>query len=123
MTTASLTFLLAERVMGWRYAPDRFLLGNRQWIRLSQFQPLAEIQDAFRVLEKVATSFSLIKSGQGQFTASVWVGDRTGCASGKPEAATITLAVARAIGINAPGLPEDYSPAQSWPTSDRKGQL
>jgi hypothetical protein len=101
MTPAKLTAVLAETVMGWRSSPDRFLLGDRQWISRTQFQPFNRIQDAFRLLHTAAESFSLAGTVEGVFTVTVRIGERIGCASGKPEAATITLAVARAVGIEA----------------------
>jgi hypothetical protein len=86
--------------MHWGVGPERFLLGKRQWIRRSQFQPMDRIQDAFRVLRKAATGYLLAKTPDGVFTATVQVGDRAGEASGRAEAATISLAIARAIGVD-----------------------
>src|ERR1019366_3825353 len=97
VTSDLLTATLAEKVMHWGVAPDRFLLGNRQWISRTQFQPLNRVQDAFRLLRKLTSMFSLTSSGDGVFTAAVRIGDRTGRASGESEAATILLAVARAL--------------------------
>ena len=100
MSSDRLTALLAERVMHWGVGPERFLLGKRQWIRRSQFQPMDRIQDAFRVLRKASNGYSLAKTPEGVFTATVQIGDRTGFAAGYAEAATISLAIARAIGVD-----------------------
>jgi hypothetical protein len=118
MTPDALTALLAERIMHWSVAPDRFLLGNRQWITRSRFQPLSDVKHAFRLLEAAASSFSLATLSDGTFKAEVKVGDRTGTASGEPKAACITLAVARAIGIDVPGRPQGYSSAESRTTAE-----
>ena len=103
MSPDSLTALLAERVMHWSVAPDRFLLGNRQWITRRRFQPLSDVRDAFRLLRKLTSVFSLSRGEDGMFTAAVMIGDRAGCASGESEAAAITYAVARAIGLEPEG--------------------
>jgi hypothetical protein len=95
--------ILAERVLGWRVGPERFLLGNRQWITRSQFRPFDRVQDAFRLLRKASIAFSLTKTTDGGFTATVRVGDLTGTASGRAEAATITLAIARVVGLETGG--------------------
>jgi hypothetical protein len=100
VTNDQITALLAELIMGWGVGPERFLLGNRQWITRAHFQPFSRIQDAFRLLRQAASGFSLTKSPDHVFTATVHVGDRTGTASGRAEAATITLAIARAIGLD-----------------------
>lgn len=105
MTSDLLTATLAEKVMHWGVAPDRFLLGNRQWISRTQFQPLNRVQDAFRLLRKLDSIYSLSRSGDGVFTAAVRLGDRTGRAAGESEAATITSAVARAIGLEPEACP------------------
>ena len=99
MTNDQLTAILAQRIMGWRVAPDRFLLGNRQWITRARFQPMSRIQDAFRLLQRSASNLSLRMAADGTFTAVVRIGNRTGSASGHADASTITLAIARAVGI------------------------
>lgn len=102
MTNDQLTAVLAERIMGWTVGPDRFLFGHRQWISRSRFQPLGRIQDAFRLLGASASDFVLSKTAGGMFTATIRIGERTCTASGQSGAATIAVAVARAIGIDVP---------------------
>ena len=97
MTSERLTAVLAERVMAWKVAPDRFLMGGRRWIPRWRFQPLTNLADAFRLLEKAATSYTLTATPDATFTAHICVADRTGSASGKSPAATITVALARAV--------------------------
>lgn len=101
MTRENLTSLLAERLMHWSVSPNRFLLGNRQWIPRWRFQPLSSLEDAFQLLDKSASAFTL-SSATGMFTAEVRVGQQVGTATGKNKAATITLAIARANGLDAP---------------------
>jgi hypothetical protein len=101
MTSEHLTAVLAKKVMGWGVGPDRFLLGNRRWLPLWRFQPLTNLEDAFRVLEKAASTFTLTATDDGTFTANVRVGNnRTGIASGNSKATVISMAVARAIGLD-----------------------
>ena len=103
MTNDQLTAVLAERILGWRVGPERFILGSRQWITRSHFQPFDRVQDAFRLLRKASIAFSLTKTPDGAFCATVRVGNRTGTASGRAEADTITLAIARAVGLETGG--------------------
>jgi hypothetical protein len=103
MTNDQLTAILAERILGWRVGPERFILGSRQWITRAHFQPFDRIQDAFRLLKKAASAFSLTKTPDGVFTATVQVGDLSGTASGRAEATAISLAIARAIGVHERG--------------------
>jgi hypothetical protein len=101
MTPERLTTLLAERVMGWGVGPDRFLMDKRRWIPRWRFQPLTNLEDAFRVLEKAASTFTLTATDDGTFTAKVRGGNnRTGSASGKSKATVISTAVARAVGLD-----------------------
>jgi hypothetical protein len=97
VTSDQLTASLAERILGWRVGPEHFILGNRRWITRSRFRPFDCVQDAFRLLWKAATSFSLTQTPNGVFTAIVQIGDRAGTASGRAEAAAISLVIARAI--------------------------
>lgn len=100
MTAEQLTAALAKRFLGWDAGPDRFLLGNRRWIRRSRFDPTKRVQDGFRLLGVAATEFSVSKTARSGFTATVQIKDRTGTASGPTEAATITRAIARAVGLD-----------------------
>jgi hypothetical protein len=100
MTPAQITSILAERIMGWRTAPGRFLKSNREWLPTRRFQPLKSADDAFRILEVTSATFSLVQAGNGRFTARVSIGASTGVATGEFKAATITVAIARAIGLD-----------------------
>jgi hypothetical protein len=102
MTGEQLTAMLAERVMGWRAGPDRYLLDGRCWLPRWRFRPLESLEDAFRLLSKTASSYTLTATCDGRFAARVCVGSGTGKALGKLRPATITVATARAIGIDVP---------------------
>jgi hypothetical protein len=100
MTSVRLTALLAERVMGWAVAPDRFLIGKRRWLPRWRFQPLTKVEDAFQLLATIGGTYTLRTTADGTFSAQVRVGNSTGKASGEPTATIITVAVARTIGLD-----------------------
>jgi hypothetical protein len=102
LTSEHLTAILAQRVMGWGAGPDRFLLGGRGWLPRWRFQPLTNLDDAFQLLDKAASTFTLALKGDTTFSAQVQVKGRVGSAVGLSKAATITVAVARAIGLDGP---------------------
>jgi hypothetical protein len=97
-----LTALLAERVMGWKAAPDRFMKPGRSWIPRWRFQPFEELEDAFQLLDRAAESFRLTSDNRRGFTAEVHVGGRHGMASGVCKARMITTAIALALGLEDP---------------------
>lgn len=99
MNDERLTDELAVRVMRWRPAPDRFVKSGRSWIPRWRFQPLADLVDAFQLLDHAALNYTLTRDCH-MFTAHVRVGASRGTASGELKARTITLAVARALGID-----------------------
>jgi hypothetical protein len=102
MTSDELTGILVQRVLGWRVAPGRFLKQGRQWTPSWRFQPLRRLQNALELIEKAQGEYRLAKGADGTFTAEVSVGNRRGSASAQSEAATITVALARALGIDVP---------------------
>jgi len=51
VTNEQLTTMLAQRVMGWRDAPGRFMTGGRDWKPPWRFQPTKRLEDAFRLLD------------------------------------------------------------------------
>jgi hypothetical protein len=100
MTAEALTAQLAERVMGWNVAPDRFLTGNRSWIPRWRFQPLERLEDAFRLLEKAQPEhYSMGLDRNGRFSVEVRLGGKLGLASDEVKPRAITLAIARALGL------------------------
>ena len=100
MTGEALTAKLAERIMGWNVAPDRFLLGNRSWIPRWRFQPLERLEDAFRLLDKAEPErYSMGLDAGGRFFAEVRIGGRLGKARDDSKPRAITLALACALGL------------------------
>jgi hypothetical protein len=100
--TERLTAELARRVMGWAVAPDRFLTGQRGWMPRWRFQPTNKLEDAFRVLEAANPEFYRMGSKQrGTFVAEVCINGKVGKSEGDSKPLGITLAVARALGLEA----------------------
>ena len=93
---------LATRVMGWRTAPDRFIKSNRSWIPRWRFQPFAELADAFQILDRAARHYTLSYDGR-TFTADVQTDTGRGVCSGEHKPKAITLALARALGLEVDG--------------------
>jgi len=98
MTDEALTAALAKQIMGWKAAPDRFLKADRSWIPKWRFRPLVELAHAFQLLDRAAHHYTLNRDGR-VFTAEIRASSGRGTASGELEARTITLAVARALGL------------------------
>lgn len=99
-TQEQLTTLLAAKVMGWRVGPDRFLLGDRRWKPRWCFQPLERIVDALRLLEAAGPErYGISGSERCGFAVEVQINGVIGQASCSSQARAITLAVARASGI------------------------
>lgn len=103
MTSEQLTALLAERVMGWTVGPDRFTMGSRKWMPRWRFNPTENLEDAVQLLS-VATpqSYSIHGKGGDGPHVEVRIDGRIGVASGASLANAITMAVARAAGIEVP---------------------
>lgn len=100
MTAETLIQQLAQRVMGWNVAPDRFLIGNRSWIPRWRFQPLEGLEDAFRLLEKAKPEhYSMGLDASGRFSVEVRIAGKLGVARDESKPRAITLAIARALGL------------------------
>jgi hypothetical protein len=99
VTNERLTEELARRVMGWRLAPGRFLRSGGSWTARWRFRPMFSTDDAFRLLDGAGADYTLTATAGGKFTAEVRVGDGIGAASGAQKAETITVALARALGL------------------------
>jgi hypothetical protein len=98
MNDERLTDELAAEILGWRTAPGRFLKPNREWLVRHRFAPLKSLDDAFQLVDRVATSCTLTMVGGG-VAAEVQVGTRVGRASAKSKARAVTMALARALGL------------------------
>jgi hypothetical protein len=100
MTNEILTALLAEKILGWRIAPGRFLMVDRQWIPRWRFQPAEKIEDAFRLLEEAAPEeYSISGDDKGGIHVCVRIDGGAGEARGISKPLAITYAIARALGI------------------------
>lgn len=99
-----LTTQLAQRVMGWEAAPDRFLLGERRWLPRWRFQPTEKLEDAFRLLDAAAPqNYKMGREAVGLFWVRVRIAGKTGEAQSQSKPQAITLAIARALRIPAEG--------------------
>ena len=106
MTSAMLTQLLAERVMGWRVAPGRLMMGGRVWKPAWRFQPVEKREDALRLLGAAKpVAYSITGRMGSLFTVHVVIGGTAGDATESSEPRAITYAVARAIGLEPVGKP------------------
>lgn len=100
MTIDQLTAVLAERIMGWTVGPERFLMGNREWMPRWRFQPAEKLEDAFRLLEEAAPQeYSICGDNRGSIHVRVRIESTAGEARGTSTPSVITYAVARAVGI------------------------
>jgi len=99
MTDDRLTAILAERIMGWKACPDRFLKSSRSWIPRRRFRPFEELEDAFRLLDQAKGCFRFTRDRRNAFTADVQIGGRRGKAAGALGPRTITTAIALALGL------------------------
>jgi hypothetical protein len=100
MTNDALTSLLAHRVLGWIAAPDRYLVGKRRWLPRWRFQPTKSLEDAFRLLEGARPdAYTMSFSQRGGFSVNVRIAGTTGHASDSSKPRAITLAIARALGV------------------------
>lgn len=101
MTDNVLIDRLAQQVLQWGVAPDRFLTGNRSWIPKWKFNPLERIDDAFGLLDHSGSSrYAILKAG-GAFEVEVECHGRVGRATGRSSARAITIALARSLGLEA----------------------
>jgi hypothetical protein len=103
VTADLLTAILAERLLGWRATPDRFLLGNRRWMPRWRFRPFRRLEDALQLLEKANVRYAVENARAGAFMARVIVGEQVATAHGTSPAAALTTALAKAIGIDVEG--------------------
>jgi hypothetical protein len=95
-----LTEMLAERVMNWTVTPDRFLTRDRRWQPRWRFQPMTRLADALRLLECADVQEYTIGSAEdGKYWASILIGRTVGEAREPSQARAITVAIARALGI------------------------
>jgi len=101
MTPAQLTAILAERLLGWRCTPDRFLTGERGWMPRWKFQPTNKLTDAIRTLEAAnPEAYSVVAGANGSFYARVSVAGAAAEAHASTKPLAICLALAKIIGVD-----------------------
>jgi hypothetical protein len=99
-----LTDQLAERVMGWRLAPGRYVKSGRTWMPQWRFQPVQRVEDALRLLQQAASEeYAMGAAENGGFWARVRIASTTGEARESSQARAMTFAIARAVGIDPEG--------------------
>ena len=102
MSNDQLTAMLAERVMGWTVGPERFSMGNREWMPRWRFQPIDKLDDAFRLLQEAAPqAYSISGDDKGGIHVQVRINGAVGEAQETSMPGAVTYAVARAFGIEA----------------------
>jgi excisionase family DNA binding protein len=101
MTNEQLAAILAERVMGWTVGPERYMMGGRRWIPRWRFQPIEKLEDAFRLLEEaMPQEYSIRGDDKGNIQVQVRIAGTAGEAHGTSRPLVITLAIARAVGVD-----------------------
>lgn len=105
MTEHELTAALAERLLGWRAAPGRFLQGGRRWIPAWRFRPTERLEDACRLLDAAHASESNVIERNGIYFVRLFINGGSTEASERSRARAITYAVARAFGIEPTSRP------------------
>jgi hypothetical protein len=99
-TSQALTVLVAERVMKWTVAPNRFMLGRGRWMPRWRFQPCENLIHAFQLLDAAGPgTYSMGADGAGRFWAKVQIDGVVGKGRDRSMPLAITRAVARASGI------------------------
>jgi hypothetical protein len=104
MTADQLTAILAERVMGWRVGPDRFLTGNRRWMPRWRYRPLDHLPDAIRLLEGAEPAQYTITDTNWQVSVCVQIAGITGEARDRSKPRAVALAIARAPQVQVDSL-------------------
>jgi hypothetical protein len=103
MSDETLTGELASRVLGWVAAPDRFLMGGRRWLPRWRFRPAENLADAFQLLEAASPEqWTMGGDKAGDFSVRVQLRGVIGEARNGSKPRAITLALARALGLEPP---------------------
>jgi hypothetical protein len=102
MTPEVLSAKLAQRVFGWRVTPGRFIVEGRSWKPAWRFRPMERLEDAFSLLDATdATEYCISRRG-GMVRVRVMVRGSVGAACDSSTPRAISVAVARAVGIEVP---------------------
>ena len=76
------------------------MTAKRSWIPRWKFNPLERIQDAFMLLDASRSKHYTIVKAKGSFKVEVECDGRIGKATGQSSAQTITIALARSLGLD-----------------------
>jgi hypothetical protein len=110
MINEHLTVVLAERVKDRAFGCEHFLRGTREWTPPWRFQPASRLEDAAHVLAKlIPEKYVMGTADQRRLRTTIRIEVTTGEAHEYCQAAAITVAVARALGINTPSSTESSS--------------
>jgi hypothetical protein len=86
--------MLAEKVMGWRLGPGRFLIDGRRWLPQWRFQPTKNIADAFQLLQRADVVEYALSANRNE---PCWAQVRTMKGTAKASASSLPLAICVAI--------------------------
>ena len=100
MTDERLTSILAERVMGWRVGPDRYITVDRQWIKRERFQPARSLDAALRLVNALQPISYNVGGSQSGCWARIQTAAGTWEATAHSMSLALCLAIARAQGID-----------------------
>lgn len=101
VTQSIVTAQLAERFLGWRTACGRFLKPDGGWIPEWRFRPFESAAHALELLNH-ADQYQIVRDADRSYTVRVRVGRHLGTAVGPELANTVSVAAARAVGIQVP---------------------
>lgn len=117
-----LTDELARRVMGWGVHPDRYVKSGRTWIARWRFQPMEHLDDAFALLDRSQSRYTIQCESKEAFTVRVRIDRRIGSARSGQKARAICLALGRALQLDGFGDQTDR-PSRTERGSASKGGL
>lgn len=94
-----LTEKLAAQILDWKAARGRYIKAEGGWTPSWRFTPLTNLEQAFDLLDRAASAYTISTNKARAFQTEVRVESQVGRASGEPKARTITMALARALGL------------------------
>ncbi len=106
MTDRELTDVIACRVLGWTVCRDRYIISARRWAPRWRFQPLERVEDAFKGLNSVANSYLIERRTSEENSVAVFTETGAGSSSSSSLPRAISIATARAVGIDVPAALE-----------------
>ena len=104
MNIDRVTALYANRFLGMKSTGDRFIKPGGGWMPRWRFAPFTCVEDAFVLLDRAASEYTVKKIAGKTFSVEVRIAGRVGKAVGADKARTISIAVANALGLGAADL-------------------